>query len=161
MPAAPEALQRYLESLSTAYDVLAQAAMTATERGYKVSKALSSDVIAAQRETMPLAKQIAADPEQYASGSYVAMTQAAIAAQSRTLAFAQLACKEALDVSGEAHELAEKLTQANRETGEAALELLRSRGGLAPMAEMFSRGFEATMQATEDTVRRVRKSASA
>jgi hypothetical protein len=148
------ALQRYLQALSESYEVLAEATDKATDRNAKVTKRLSSEVMAGQREVLELAKKLAADPDHVASASFAGVTEAAVAAQSRALAFAQMAYQEATGVSTEAREFAEKLAKANQETTAAAIELSRTWAGLNPFTEVFLKGFEASAQAASDAQRR-------
>jgi len=135
---ASDAAIKYLDALSTSYEVLSDAMTKAGERGFKLSKQVAAEVSVGQREAVQLAKKIAADPDQLMSSAYSGMTEAAVAAQSRAFAFAQVAYQEALGAGGETRDLTEKLTKVNRETAEAAMELSRSWVGGAPMAEMFS-----------------------
>jgi hypothetical protein len=150
MTTSSAALQRYLQALSQGYEVLAEATEKATDRNAKITKRMSAEVIAGQREVLELAKKLSADPDHIASVSFAGVTEAAVAAQSRALAFAQLAYQEATGVSSEAREFTEKMTKANQETAEAAIELSRTWAGLNPFAEVFLKGFEASVQAASN-----------
>ena len=153
MVSSQEALQRYVQALSNAYEVLAEATSSSTDRNVKVSRQLSEQVMAGQRDLLELAKKVAADPEHFLSASYSGLTETAIAAQSRALAFAQLAYQEAVAAGAESRDVAEKLTRANRETAEAAADLGRQWGSLNPFAEMFRQGMDAFNAATQSATR--------
>ena len=149
-PTSAEALQRYLQALGNAYDVLADATTKASDRGASVSKRLATEVIAGQKAVIELAKKVSTDPEQFMSASFAGVTEAAVAAQSRALAFAQLAYQEATGASSEAREVAEKVAKANQDAARAAIDLSRTWAGLNPFAEVFLKGFEASVQAATE-----------
>jgi hypothetical protein len=121
----------------------------ANERGARVSKQVTAEILAGQREVFALSKKVAAEPEHLSSTSYAGLTEAAVAAQSRALAFAQAAYQEALSASTENKELAEKLAQSNKETAQAASELARSWATLNPLTEMFAGNVEAFMKTAQ------------
>jgi hypothetical protein len=146
MTTSAAALQNYLQALSESYEVLAEAANKATDRGAKATKQLSTEVQAGQREVLELAKKLSTDPEHLASASFAGVTEAAVAAQSRALAFAQLAYAEATGMSSEAREFSEKLAKTNQQTAQAALELSRTWTAMNPFADTFLKSFEASVQ---------------
>src|SRR5205814_5057986 len=127
---------------SNSYDIIAEAATKASDRGIKVSKQLTDEVMNAQREALSFAKKVAVDPDHFMSSSYIGLTESAVTAQSRALAFAQVAYQEALAAGSETRETAEKLAKVNRETAEAAVELSRGWSSMSPIAEMFFKGME-------------------
>jgi hypothetical protein len=142
-----EALTKYLEALNKSYEVLAEAAVKASERGARVSKQLTNEILAGQRDVFALSKKVAAEPDHFASNSYAGLTEAAVAAQSRALAFAQAAYSEALTAGTESKEFADKLAAANKETAQAANELARSWATLNPLTEIWASNVEAFMKA--------------
>lgn len=144
---ANESLLKYLEALSTSYEELASASSKASDRGAKLSKQLTEEVVAGQREAISLAKQIAADPDHLMTASVSAVTEAAVAAQTRALAFAQMAYQEAVVASTEGRSAAERIAKANQATADAAIELSKSWAAFNPMAELFVRTSESMMQA--------------
>jgi hypothetical protein len=147
MTTSAAALQKYLQALSESYEVLAEASNKANDRGAKIAKQLSTEVQAGQREVLELAKKLSADPEHMASASFAGVTEAAVAAQSRALAFAQLAYAEATGIGSEARDFSEKLAKTNQQTAEAALELSRTWSAMNPFADVFLKSFEASVQA--------------
>lgn len=128
--------QRYFDTLIESYDILAQAAKQASSHGIKLGQQLSDDVTAAQRETLQVAKNIAADPGDIGK-AYNAMLESTLAAQGRALNFAQLMTQEALDASGETREALDRLTKANRQTAEAAVAAFRDFAASGTVPEFF------------------------
>ena len=53
---------QYFDALLASYDALAQAIEQASERGVRLSRQLLTDVSAAQRKALELARQVATDP---------------------------------------------------------------------------------------------------
>ena len=146
-----QALQKYLDALAKGYEVLAEASTTANERGHRVSQRLSSDISAAQREALEFAKRLANDPEHYMSTAYSGMTEAAIAAQGRAFAFAQIAYQEGLSASNETRSHVERLAEANKNAAEAASELARGWASLNPLSDMFFRAMDEAGKAAGGT----------
>ena len=142
-----DAVTSYLDAVSTSFELLAAAGAKATERGTKVSKKFTDQAMASQREALEFAKKLAADPEHLLSSSYATVTESAVTAQTRALAFAQMVYQEALESSTESRDLAEKLAAANKATADAASELSRTFASMNPMTEFMSRGAESAMEA--------------
>lgn len=143
---ANESLQKYLEALSANYELLGSAASAASDRGVKFGKVFADEIMAGQKDALALAKRLAADPTA-ATASYASITEAAVSAQTRALAFAQLAYTETVTASAEGRDLAEKIAKANQATADAAIELTKSWAAFNPMAELFVRSMEATAAA--------------
>src|SRR5690349_7228630 len=57
-----QSIQQYFESLLSSYDVMVEAVEKANERGLKVSKAFSDDVVKGQREAIELGKKLSGEP---------------------------------------------------------------------------------------------------
>lgn len=140
---ANEQAQKYYDSLISSYDILVDAISKANERGIKVAKELATDVAKGQREALELGKKLAGEPTDYAQ-FYTAVLEATTAAQGRALAFTQSAYQEALNASGDARDVVQKLVEANRETAQAAVEVAKNWAAANPMADMMKKGFEAT-----------------
>jgi hypothetical protein len=147
MTAANEALQKYLAALGTSFEELASAATKASDRGTKLSKQFSDEVIAAQKEAIKLASKIAADPDHMLTASVSALTEAAVTGQTRALAFAQMAYQEAVSSGTEGRTLTESVAKANQATTDAALELAKSWAAFSPTADFWVKSVEATMKA--------------
>lgn len=147
MTAANEALQKYLAALGSSYEQLASAATKASDRGTKLSKQFSEEVVAAQKEALKLATKIAADPDHLLTASTSAMTEAAVAGQTRALAFAQMAYQEAVSAGSEGRTVTEEVAKANQMTSDAAMELAKSWAAFSPTADFWVKSVEATMKA--------------
>lgn len=144
---AATAMTKYLEAMSTSFEILAEVGAKANERGTRVSKKFTDQAMAAQREALALAKKLADDPDHMLSASYSSLTESAVTAQTRALSFAQMIYQEALESSSEARELGEKLVEANKETAAAAAELSRTWVSMNPFTEFVARGMESGMEA--------------
>jgi hypothetical protein len=139
--------EQYFDALLASYDALSRAIEQANERGLGLSRQLLSEVTAAQRQTLDLAKQVAANPADMAA-AYSAIMESAVAAQSQALDFTQTAYKEAVAASSEAREALDSLLNASRTAAEAALELSRDWQASNPWADLFQKGMESFTAAT-------------
>lgn len=142
-----EAVTKYLDSLGASFELLAAAGAKSSERGTRVSKKFTDQALASQREAIEFAKKLAADPEHMLSASFSSVTESAVTAQTRALAFAQMVYQEALESSSESRELSEKLAAANKATADAAAELSRSFASMNPMTEYMTNQVETAMAA--------------
>ena len=139
--------EQYFNALLESYDALTRAIEQANERGLGLSRQLLAEVTAAQRQTLDLARQVAANPADMAA-AYSAIMESAVAAQSQALDFTQTAYKEALAASSEAREALDSLLSASRTAAEAALELSREWQASNPWADLFQKGMESFTAAT-------------
>ena len=139
--------EQYFDALLASYDALTKAIEQANERGLGLSRQLLAEVTAAQRQTLDLARQVAANPADMAA-AYSAIMESAVAAQSQALDFTQTAYKEALAASSEAREALDSLLSASRTAAEAALELSREWQASNPWADLFQKGMESFTAAT-------------
>ncbi len=146
MPAS-ESLQQYISALSHSYDELAAAVSSASDRGVKLSKQFTEEVVAAQKEAFKLAGKIAADPDHLLTASTAALTEAAVTGQTRAFAFAQMVYQEAVSGGTEARTFSEGFAKANQATSDAALELGKSWAAFTPTADFWVKGMEASMKA--------------
>ena len=139
--------EQYFNALLESYDALTRAIEQANERGLGLSRQLLAEVTAAQRQTLDLAKRVAADPSDMAA-AYSAIMESAVAAQSHALDFTQSAYKEAVAASGEAREALDSLLNASRTAAEAALDLSREWQSSNPWADLFQKGIDSFTAAT-------------
>src|SRR6185295_5043294 len=93
-------LQHYLDTLKRGYSVLAEVTARATGLGSTIPQRLANEIRMGQYEVQELASALAADPTQMLSGPYAPLTEAAVASQSRSLAFVELAYREAMGAAG-------------------------------------------------------------
>jgi hypothetical protein len=152
-------VQKYFDSLLASYDILVDAVEKAGERGLKVSRQLTTDVIKGQREAIELGRKLASEPTD-AGSFYTALLESATDAQNRALTFAQDAYQEALSAGADARETIEKLVAANQETTLAAVEAARSFAAANPWADALRRGFETLAQPQSTTKPKKEKAAA-
>ncbi len=138
---ATDAVQKYFDTLLASYDLLVEAVDKANERGMKVTKQLTSEIVKGQREAISLGKQFAGQPAD-ASQFYTAMLQSTTEAQGRMLNFTQFAYQEALGAGTDARETVQKLVEANQETAKAAMEAARTFAAANPWGDMVKKGME-------------------
>lgn len=119
-------LQQYLDALKRGYAVLSDVTARATGLGSTIPQRLANEIRMGQYEVQELAGALADDPTSMLSGPYAPLTEAAVASQSRSLAFVELAYREAMGATGGPPEVAEQLAAANRAAADAAAELSRS-----------------------------------
>ena len=132
---------QYFDALVTSYDALAHAIEQANERGLKLSRQLLTDITAAQRRALELARQVAANPGDSAA-AYAAIMESAVAAQSQALDFTQTTYKEALAASSEGREALDTLLSATRSAAEAALAISRDWQSANPWADFVQKSME-------------------
>jgi hypothetical protein len=139
-------IQKYFDSLLASYDILVEAVEKANERGLKVTKQFTQDVIQGQREAIELGRKFASQPADY-NQFLSTLVSSATDAQGRALAFTQTAYQEAVAAGADARETVQKLVEANRETARLAVEAARTLAGSNPWAEAFTRTAESFAQA--------------
>ena len=97
---AGEAINNYLEFLSTSQEKFAQSLKGATERAARVNGSLIEALIESQRAALETGKRIAANPADYAS-NVKAVMESATAAQERVLGLAKTLYQEQADIACE------------------------------------------------------------
>ncbi len=135
------ATDKYFDALLTSYDALVSAIEQANERGARLSKQLLTDATEAQRRTIELARQVAANPTDRAA-AYSAIMESAVSAQSQALDFTQNAYKEAIAASSEGREALDTLLSSSRSAAEAALAVSREWQTANPWADFMQKSME-------------------
>lgn len=97
---AGEAINNYLELLSTSQEKFAKSLKDATERAARVNGTLIEAFIESQRAALETGKRIAANPTDYAS-NVKAVMESATAAQERVLGLAKTLYQEQADIASE------------------------------------------------------------
>ena len=133
---------KYFDALLASYDALAHAIEQANERGLRISRQLLTDVNAAQRQALDLAKQVAANPNDTAA-AYSAIMESAVAAQSQALDFTQSAYKEAIAAGSEGRDALDALLSTSRAAAEAALAIAREWQSSNPWADFLQKSMNA------------------
>ena len=134
-------VERYFDALIQSYNVLRDAAEKSRERGSAVYQELAADVANGQRETLELAKKVAAQPSDLGQ-NWSSILEATVKAQERSLSFAKIAYEQGAGAGDEARKALEQLVEQSRTAVDAAMELSRSFWGNNPMAEVWRRGAE-------------------
>jgi hypothetical protein len=148
---ANEYAQKYYDALIASYDILADAASKAGERGLKVSQQLVEDITKGQREALELGKKLASEPTDMGL-LYAGLMEATTALQSRALAFTQTAYSETVGAGSDTREVFQKLFEANKDTVKAAVDFARTSTSANPFVDAWRKGLEAmTPKGTEKT----------
>ena len=140
--------EQFFDAVLGQYDTALKAIEKAQQRGLKLSQDLLTATAKRQRETIELARKVAAEPTNYA-GAYSAIMEASVAAQSQALELSQTAYQEALDASAEVREVLEALVDASRGLAEAGFGLMNQWSGGSPLADLLQQGLSAFTGATQ------------
>ena len=143
--ASAEPVQKYFDTLLQSYDILVDAVEKANERGAKLSRQFTSEVVKGQRDAIALGKKFATEPTDVGQ-LYTTLLENTTAAQSRAMEFAQAAYQESVEAGTDAREVMTKLAEANQETAKAAVEAAKSFAAANPFTEAMQKGFEAFSQ---------------
>ena len=118
------AVDKYFDALTESYDAIIDAIKLANERGFRLSNNLLAEAQKGQRESVDLGKKFADDITDVA-GFYRAAMESATKAQGRTLEFARQVFDELSQSRDETRVVVEKVFNAQRAAGEAAVEAAR------------------------------------
>lgn len=123
MPAT-DATTKFFDALNENYDAFIDAIRAANDRGHRVSTAFIEDAQRNQRETVELAAKWAKAPLDFAGISSSAM-EMTTKAQGRSLDAARLWFGEMAGAQTESRELFQRVVNANRSAGDAAVGMAR------------------------------------
>jgi hypothetical protein len=156
------AVDKYFDALTQSYDAIIDAVKAGNERGYRITTNLIAEAQRGQREQVELGKTFAADPTDL-PGFFRAAMESTTKAQGRALELARQLFDELSESRNEGREAFEKVFQAQRSAGEAAIEAARDVTGST--VERIRTGIGNLTQQTEDTVEkavsRTKKAAAA
>lgn len=124
MPRTTDTVDRFFGAVNEAYDALLDAAKSANDRGYRVSRQLIDEVERGQREAIELTRKLASAPRDVA-GFYSATVRALTDAQGRTLDLTRQLLDEVSDGQREGRDVLRRVIEANRSAGQAAVEATR------------------------------------
>src|SRR2546427_8165264 len=133
MPRTTETVDKFFGAVNEAYDALLDAAKSANDRGYRVSRQLIDEVERGQREAIDLTRRIASSPRDV-SGFYTAAVRSATDSQGRVLDLTRQLLDELSDSQREGREVVRRVIEANRSAGQAAIEATREAVGRAGTA---------------------------
>jgi len=125
-----ETVDKFFTAVNEAYDALLDAAKSANDRGYRVSRQLIDEVERGQREAIDLTRRIAGSPRDV-SGFYSAAVRSVTDAQGRVLDLTRQLLDELSDSQREGREVVRRVIDANRSAGQAAIEATRDTVGQA------------------------------
>lgn len=140
-----DASAKFFEALNESYDALIDTIKAANERGHRVSASVIEDAQRGQREAVDLAKTWIDAPLD-AAGFYSALLEATTKAQSRSLDVTRQWFNELGDAQKETREVLQRMANANRTAGEAAVDL--ARGAFSRTGEVIRSASQVAANAT-------------
>jgi len=125
-----QTVDKFFDAVTEAYDALLDAAKSANDRGYRVSRRLIDEIERGQRDAVDLTRRVAGAPQDIA-GSFTTAVRSLTDSQGRVLDLTRQLLDEATDSGREGRDTMRKVIEANRSAGQAAIEATR---------ETFTRG---------------------
>jgi len=125
-----ETVDKFFNAVTDGYEALLDAAKSANDRGYRVSRQLIDEVERGQRETLDLTRKVVTAPRDV-SGAYTAAVRSVTDAQGRVLDLTRQLLDELSDGQREGREVVRRVIEANRGAGQAAIEATRDAVGRA------------------------------
>src|SRR5712691_1085216 len=124
MPKTTDTVDRFFNAVNEAYDALLDAAKSANDRGYRVSRQLLDELERGQREAIELTRKVASTPRDV-SGLYSATVRSVTDAQGRALDLTRQLLDEVSDGQREGRDVFRRVIEANRTAGQVAVEATR------------------------------------
>ncbi len=115
---------KFVDALNDSYDAVIDAVRAVNDRGHRVSTALIEDAQRSQREAVDLVRRWADAPLDIL-GFYSALIETTTKAQSRALEATREWFGEMANVQQEGRQVFQRVATANRQAGEAALDIAR------------------------------------
>ncbi len=162
MPKA-ETVDRFFNAVTDAYDALLDAAKSANDRGYRVSRRLIDEIERGQRDALDLTRRFAAAPRDVA-GFYASAVRSVTDAQGRALELTRQLLDEVSDGQREGRDTLRRVIEANRGAGQAAIEATReavNRAGSAVQNIRSSAAGDNGARASGTAARRTRQTSDA
>jgi hypothetical protein len=128
-----ETVDKFFNAVMDGYEALLDAAKSANDRGYRVSRQLIDEVERGQRETIDLTRKVVSAPRDV-SGAYTSAVRSVTDAQGRVLDLTRQFLDELSDSQREGREVVRRVIEANRSAGQAAVEATRDAVGRAGSA---------------------------
>lgn len=136
-----DATVKFFSAMNEGYDAFIDTVRAANDRGHRMSTALIEDVQRGQREAVELATKWAAAPLDLA-GLSSSLADASTKAQNRSLEVTRQLFGEMAEAQEESREVFQRVVNANRSAGEAAIGIARG---------FFTRASEAVQSAAESS----------
>jgi methyl-accepting chemotaxis protein len=128
-----ETVDKFFNAVTDGYEALLDAAKSANDRGYRISRQLIDEVERGQRETLDLTRKVVTAPRDV-SGAYTSAVRSVTDAQGRVLDLTRQFLDELSDGQREGREVVRRVIEANRSAGQAAIEATRDAVGQAGSA---------------------------
>lgn len=125
-----ETVDKFFGAVTDAYDALLDVAKAANDRGHRVSRRLIDEVEKGQLEAIELGRRFAGAPRDV-GGFYSAAVRSLTDAQGRALSLTRQLLDEVTDTQQGARDAMQRLIEANRTAGQAAIEAAREAVGRA------------------------------
>jgi cell division septum initiation protein DivIVA len=119
-----QTVDKFFDAVTDAYDALLDAAKSANDRGYRVSRRLIDEIERGQRDAVDLTRRVAVAPADIA-GSFTSAVRSLTDSQGRVLDLTRQLLDEATDSGREGRDTMRKVIEANRSAGQAAIEATR------------------------------------
>ena len=119
-----QTVDKFFDAVTEAYDALLDAAKSANDRGYRVSRRLIDEIERGQRDAVDLTRRVAVAPADIA-GSFTSAVRSLTDSQGRVLDLTRQLLDEATDSGREGRDTMRKVIEANRSAGQAAIEATR------------------------------------
>ncbi len=158
MPKA-ETVDKFFEAVNDAYETLLDAMKSGSDRGYRVSKRLIEEAERSQREAIELTHRLAKSPRDV-TGFYGATVRSLTDAQGRVLELTRALIDEVVETQQEARESLQRVIEANRTAGQAAIEGAREVVGRAGRIARPGRGGNGRREQAEPKTPRPRTRAA-
>ncbi len=136
-----DATVKFFSAMNEGYDAFIDTIRAANDRGHRMSTALIEDVQRGQREAVELATKWAEAPLDLASLSS-SLADASTKAQNRSLEVTRQLFGEMAEAQEKSREVFQRVVNANRSAGEAAIGVARG---------FFTRASEAVQSAAQST----------
>ena len=127
-----DTVDKFFNAVTDGYEALLDAAKSANDRGYRVSRRLIDEIERGQRDAVDLTRRVASAPQDIA-GSFASAVRSLTDSQGRVLDLTRQLLDEATDSGREGRDTMRKVIEANRSAGQAAIEATR---------QQFTRGAE-------------------
>lgn len=151
-----ETVDKFFDAVTDAYDALLDAARSANDRGYRVSRKLIDEIERGQKDALDLARRVAVAPRDV-SGLATAAIRTVTDAQGRVLDLTRQLLDEITDGQRETRDTLRKVIEANRGAGQAAIEATREAVGRAGSAVQNLRSPNGARAASTGATRKPRQ----
>jgi len=154
-----ETVDKFFDAVTEAYDALLDAARSANDRGYRVSRKLVDEIERGQKDAIDLTRRLALAPRDV-SGAATAAIRTVTDAQGRVLDLTRQLLDELNDGQRETRDTFRKVIEANRGAGQAAIDATRDAVGRAGSAVQNIRNTNGARAASTGSARKTPRSTS-